>query len=30
MVDADDPEAMESVLEELQPHAAGASEAAGD
>jgi electron transfer flavoprotein beta subunit len=30
MVDADDPEGMESVLEELQPHAAGASEAAGD
>jgi electron transfer flavoprotein beta subunit len=30
MVDADDPEGMESVLEELQPHAAGGAEAAGD
>ena len=30
MVDANDPEGMESVLEELQPHAAGESEAAGD
>jgi electron transfer flavoprotein beta subunit len=30
MVDADDPSGMESVLEELAPHAAGATEAAGD